>query len=187
MVILGNEVLAVDLDGLVVPVQTDEPALHLVQDGGGRPQEGPLHILLTLGRCLDVQHFVVPRQLQGVAPTHHPLVDQVALVADQHQYHISVTVAAHIFDPPGCISEGLPPCHVEHHQSSGTGAVVGASYRPELLLSRRVPNLQLDGLAVEQHCFGCELDSDCELVVGVEPIFNEAAYEAGFADANKMA
>lgn len=39
----------VDLDGLVVPIQTDETALYLIEYRSCRPHEGALDVLLALG------------------------------------------------------------------------------------------------------------------------------------------
>ena len=47
-----------------------------------------------------------------------------------------------------------------------------------------VPDLELDGFAVDNDIFGSKLDADSELVVGVENAGDEPADEAGLADAS---
>lgn len=73
----------VNLDCLVVPIQTDETALHLIEYGGCWPHEGPLNVLLALGRSLNVEHLIVPGQFERVVSGHHALLGQIGLITHQ--------------------------------------------------------------------------------------------------------
>ena len=50
-------------------------------------------------------------------------------------------------------------------------------------MTRRIPDLGLDRLAVDLDAPGCELDADGGLAVEVELIAGESREEVGFADA----
>ncbi len=109
----------VDLDGLVLAVETDVAGLHLLEDGGGGPHEGPLDVLLVLGGGLDVEHVVVAGQFEGLLLGHHPFLHQVALVADQHQDHVFVAVILDVLDPPCHVAEGFLAGDVEDYEGGG--------------------------------------------------------------------
>ena len=137
---------------------------------------------MGLGRCLDVKHFVVSGQFEGFFSGDHSFGNHIALVADQDEDDLSVAVVFDVFHPPGHIAEGVFASEVEHDQGGCRGAVVGTSDGFELFLSCGVPYLQFDDFGVDDDVFGCELDSDCVLVVRVEPVLYEAADDAGLSD-----
>ena len=177
-------VLLVHLYRLVLRVQLDESPLYPVQNVVRRPHERPLHVLLTPSRRLDVQHVEVPSQLQRLVSRHHPLLHQVYLVPDQHQHRVLLPVVPDILHPPSYVPEGVLPRGVENDKGCSGGPVVGSSDCFELLLTGGVPDLELDGFAIDNDIFGSKLDADSELVVGVENAGDEPADEAGLADAS---
>lgn len=105
----------VDLDGLVVPIQTDETALYLIQYRGCWPHEGAFDVFLAFSRSLNVEHLVVPGQFKSVISGHHAFLRQISLVPHQHEYDILVAIAFDIFDPPDTIAEAVPPRYIEHY------------------------------------------------------------------------
>ncbi len=66
-------------DCWVAIIDLDEAALYLIQYVAGRPAEGPLHVLLALGRSLQVQHIEIPGQLQGIITIDHSLLTEISL------------------------------------------------------------------------------------------------------------
>ena len=62
-------------------------------------------------------------------------------------YSVGVGEVPRVGQPGGEVVVGGAPRHVVHQQRAGRPAVVGPGHRPEPLLARRVPDLQLDLLS----------------------------------------
>lgn len=73
--------------------------------------------------------------------------------------------------------------HVIHQQNTHGTSVVGGGDGAEALLSRGVPYLQLNALAVELDRADLEVDADGRDEGGREGVFAETQETAGFADA----
>lgn len=71
----------IDLNCLIIPIQTDEASFYLIEDCSGWPHKGALDVLLTLGRSLNIEHFIVPGQFECVVSGHHTLLRQISLVS----------------------------------------------------------------------------------------------------------
>ena len=82
----------------------------------------------------------------------------VILVA--HQYPIDhLAVLVDLVEPPLDVGEALAAGDVIHHDHAVRPPVVGAGDRPEPLLTRRVPDLQLHFLPVKLYCANLEVDT----------------------------
>ena len=82
----------------------------------------------------------------------------VILVA--HKYPIDhLTVLVDLVEPPLNVGEALAAGDVIHHNHAVCPPVVGAGDRPEPLLTRRVPDLQLHFLPVKLYCANLEVDT----------------------------
>lgn len=170
------------LDRLVLPVQTNESAFHLVQNRRSRPDKRPLDVLLTLRRSLYVKHFVVPSELERLLSRDHSLRHHITFVADQHHDDILVAVILDVFDPSGNIAEGLFASEVKNYKCGCRGAVVGASDGFELFLSGSIPDLQFDDFVVDEYVLAGEFYADSVLMVGIEFILYKATNNASFSD-----
>ena len=84
-----------------------------------------------------------------------------------------------LLQPPGHILVGLMLADVVDQQSPNGAAVVGRGDCSIAFLPGRVPDLGLDGLAVDADGTGCKLDADCRFGVEVEFVTGEPAEQVG--------
>lgn len=115
--------------------------------------------------------------------THLTPVRQVRLVADQHNGHLWVGVLPRVLQPRRQVRKRLPARHVVHQQSARCSSIIRPRDRPEALLPRSIPDLQLDLLAVDRDHPRAEFDADGEVVDRLEALVRELEEEAGLADA----
>lgn len=88
-----------------------------------------------------------------------------------------------LLQPPRHVLVGLMLGDVVDKQGADGAAIVGGGDGAVALLAGRVPDLGLDGLAVDLNAAGRELDADGRLAVEVEFVAGESREEVGFADA----
>lgn len=86
-------------------------------------------------------------------------VVHVALVPEDHLLHISTGVLLDVPDPVLDVVETLLVGDVIHQHDAHGAPVVGRGDRPEPLLARRVPDLQLDLFTVKLYCANLEVDT----------------------------
>lgn len=177
------QVFPIHFYGLVLPIHLDEAPFHLVQNVGGRPYEGPLHVLLVLGRGFHIQHVVVPGQFQSLVTMDHPFLGQIGFVSDEYQDNILVAVVLDVFDPATDTAESFLAGQVENHEGGCGGSVIRAGDGAEFLLTGSIPNLQFDYFVVDGDTFGPVLNPNGVLVVRIEIAVNKATDQTRFADA----
>lgn len=108
---------------------------------------------------------------------------QITFVTDQHDDHVRVGVLPGVLEPGRQVVERLAARNVVHQQGTGRTPVVRSGNRTERLLAGRVPNLQLDLLAVDGDHPGAELDADRQVMNRLEALVGELEQQAGLADA----
>uniref|UniRef100_A0A6B2LLP1 Uncharacterized protein n=1 Tax=Arcella intermedia TaxID=1963864 RepID=A0A6B2LLP1_9EUKA len=107
----------------------------------------------------------------GFLGGHLAVVRHVALVADEHLVDVLAGVPVDLLQPLLHVREGLLVRHVVDHNDPMRAPVVARGDRPEPLLPRSVPDLQLHGRAPEVERPDLEVDADgadeglCEGVV----------------------
>ena len=79
--------------------------------------------------------------------------------------------------------KGRPVMRVKDHKDCLNVPVDGSDHFAERFLSSCVPDLRLDGLAVNLDAAGREFDTDGGFAVEVEFVAGEAREQVGFADA----
>lgn len=89
----------------------------------------------------------------------------------------------HFLQPARHILICLQLANIVHQQRAHGTAVVRRRDGPVTLLTRRIPDLSLDGLRVDLDRSRGKLDADSRLAVQVELIAGEAAEKVRFADA----
>lgn len=99
---------------------------------------------------------------------------QIALVPDQHDDNVSVCMVSQLLQPPRHILVGLVLGDIVDEQSADGAAVVGRGDGAIAFLTRSVPDLGFDGLAVDLDAAGCEFDADGGLAVEIELVACEA-------------
>ena len=72
---------------------------------------------------------------------------------------------------------------VVDEEGANSAAVVGGGDSSVAFLTRGVPDLSFDGLAVDLDAAGCEFDTDGGFAVEIEFVAGEAREEVGFSDA----
>lgn len=170
------------LYGLVFSVETDVARLNLLKYGGSRPYEGSFDVLLIFGWGLYIKHVIISGQFEGLLLRNHPLLHKIAFVANQNQNHIAVAVIFYVLNPPRHISEWFFAGYIENNQSSSWRTVVWSCDGFEFLLTCSVPDLQFDNFAIQHNVSACELYPHSVFMVGVEPIIDKSANNAGFAN-----
>merc|ERR1712010_283392 len=75
---------------------------------------------------------------------HHLLVRHVALIAEQDLNDLLVSMLLDVPHPGSNVVERFVICHIIHKEDAHRSTIVRLGNRPESLLPRCVPNLQLD-------------------------------------------
>jgi hypothetical protein len=115
---------------------------------------------LRFGAGLEEQETVLVGELLGLFERHVSLTFQVALVTDQVDHRVRMGEAARVRQPRAEVIVGAAARDVVDHEGARRASIVAARHRPESLLARRVPDLQLDLLARHLDDARAELDSD---------------------------
>jgi hypothetical protein len=122
------------------------------------------------------------RKLGGILGRDGAQVPLIRLVADEHDDDVAIGVVAELLQPPCNVLERAALADVIDKQGADSAAVVGRGDGAVPLLARRIPNLRLDGLAVDLDRARGELDTDGRLGIQVELIAREPAKQVGLAD-----
>ena len=86
-------------------------------------------------------------------------VIHVALVAKDHLLHIGAGVLLNVPDPVLDVVETFLVGYVVHQHDAHGSPVVGRGDRPEPLLARCVPDLQLDLFTIQLNCADLEVNT----------------------------
>ncbi|OAY78280.1 hypothetical protein ACMD2_02678 [Ananas comosus] len=89
---------------------------HSLEDLGQDSLEGGLDVGGLERRCLKEEESLLLGELTGVLRGHSPLVLKVALVADQHDHDVLVSVAAQLIQPPWDVVKALALGYVVHQK-----------------------------------------------------------------------
>mmetsp|Transcript_20604 Transcript_20604/g.53250 ORF Transcript_20604/g.53250 Transcript_20604/m.53250 type:complete len:238 (+) Transcript_20604:150-863(+) len=138
-------------------------ALHAVLDLRRHGEERGLHVVRALCGRLQERHPVLVRKLlRGLKANLARLADrEVRLVADQELGHVLARVLVDLDQPIVHAVKRALVGYVVDNDDAVRPAVVCTADRAEALLPRRVPDLQLDGLAIELNRADLEVDADC--------------------------
>mmetsp|Transcript_132243 Transcript_132243/g.382337 ORF Transcript_132243/g.382337 Transcript_132243/m.382337 type:complete len:262 (+) Transcript_132243:232-1017(+) len=179
--------VARDVQALRVPAVI----LLLLDHSSQHPEEHPLHACHSVGVVtlvlvperggLHVQQAVGLGIRLGPFEWHRPPVAKVDLGPDQCDYHARLRIFAQFSQPLVQAQERRLIAHVEDQQGPVRGAVVVCRDGLELLLPRRVPDLQrvvLAGLRVDQVLLE-EGDSDSRLRFGQWLVVDEPMDQGG--------
>lgn len=109
-------------------------------------------------------------------------MSQIALVSNQHNDDVGISVIPQFLEPSRDILVGLVLADVVNEQGSHSAAVVGGGNGAVSLLAGGIPDLGLDRLGVDLDGPGGELDTDGRLGVEVELVSSESAEKVGFSD-----
>ena len=110
--------------------------------------EGLLDVLAILGRSLEEAHVVVLGKLLALIGGDLARVGHVALVAAEDAGDVVGSVLLDLVHPVLNGAEALAVSDVVGHNDTVSALVVAARDRLEALLAGCVPNLKLNGLAV---------------------------------------
>eukprot|EP00632_Arachnochrysis_sp_CCMP2950_P005168 CAMPEP_0185700974 /NCGR_PEP_ID=MMETSP1164-20130828/8228_1 /TAXON_ID=1104430 /ORGANISM="Chrysoreinhardia sp, Strain CCMP2950" /LENGTH=465 /DNA_ID=CAMNT_0028367945 /DNA_START=337 /DNA_END=1731 /DNA_ORIENTATION=+ len=157
--------------------------LHPLSDLARHGGEGLLDVGRVLRRGLEVLDAQRVGELLGLLGRHGALRGEVALVAHEKLLHVLARVAVDLVEPLLDVVERLEVRHVEDDDDAVRAAVVRRRDRPEPLLTRGVPDLQLDRLALELDRPDLEVHPDGRDVrLGVR-VIGEAQQKARLPDA----
>jgi hypothetical protein len=155
---------------------------HTGLDLTGHHDEGLLDVLAVLGGCLQEAHVVVLGELLALVGGDLAGVGHVALVADEDARDVVGGVLLDLVHPVLNRGEALAVSDVVGHDDAVRPLVVGRRDRLESLLARGVPDLKLDGLAVNLDGADLEVHADGWHEVICEDIVCESEQERGLAD-----
>ncbi len=145
--------------------------------------EGSRDIVLGLGDRIYERYVVMLGRLLAPLGRHYSLIIHVALVAHNHLDNVLVGVLVNIAQPLANAVEGLAVGDVVDEHDAHRAAIIRRRDRVEALLARRVPDLQLDLLAIQIDGLHLEVDANGRDERGVERVVGEAAQYAGLAHA----
>jgi len=149
----------------------------------GRVDKGLLNVGGRLGGRLKENEAVVLGELGAFLVADLATVREVALVADEHDDEVGVTRLARLLQPPREVVERVTAGDVVDEQRARGAAIEATGDGAERLLAGCVPDLKLDGVAVDRVEAGAELDADGEVVQGLEALVGELQEQARLADA----
>ena len=108
---------------------------------------------------------------------------QIALVSNQHDDDVRVSVVAQLLQPPCDVLVRLVLADVVDKQRADSATVVGGCDGAVSLLAGGIPNLRLDGLRIDLDGPRGKLDADGRLGVKVKLVAGETTQKVGFTNA----
>jgi len=109
-------------------------------------------------------------------------VPQIALVSDQHDNNVGISVIAELLEPSRDVLVGLVLADVVDEESADGATVVCRGDGAVSLLAGGIPDLSLDGLRIDLDRAGGELDADGGLGIEVELVAGESTQKVGLSD-----
>ena len=106
----------------------------------------------------------------------------VDLVSDEHDRD-ALADSGKVLVPLGHVGVGNAGAHIEHDDTAVAANVVSVSESTELLLTRGVPNVELDLTVVGEEGHGVDLDTEGGDVLLLELASQMTLHEGGLADA----
>jgi hypothetical protein len=119
----------------------------------------------------------------GLLCGHSAKVSQIALVSNQHDDNVSISMVPKLLQPSCDVLVGLMLADIVDEEGTNSTSVVGGRDGAISLLSGGVPDLCLDGLGVHLDRPRGELDTDCRLGVKIELVAGESTKQVGLSDA----
>ena len=157
--------------------------LHPGLDLAGHGEEGLLDVGRGLGGGFEELDAEGVGELLALLGRDDPLGRQVGLVADEELVDILAGVAVDLVEPLLDVVEGFVVGDVVHDDDAVGAAVVRGGDGAEALLAGGVPNLELDGLAVELDGADLKVDADGGDVGFRVGVVGESEEKARLADA----
>mmetsp|Transcript_15475 Transcript_15475/g.30563 ORF Transcript_15475/g.30563 Transcript_15475/m.30563 type:complete len:222 (+) Transcript_15475:36-701(+) len=144
------------LGGPVLALLVREALEHIPRDF----KESFLNVVVVFGTRLEKFDAKLVRQRLAPRSLDYLLLQHVALVPNQNLVDVVRGVLLDLPDPVPDVVEGLLVCNVVHKQYSHRSSVVSRGDGAEALLPRRVPDLQLELLALLLDGADLEVDAD---------------------------
>ena len=156
--------------------------LHLGLDFTRHQGEGILDVERALGRRLKETDVEVVSQVFRLGVLDLTLVLQILLVANQDAGDVLVGVLVDLAHPLGNLGEGVTISDVVSDDDSVHTTEVARSDGLEAVLADRIPDLELDGLAVDLDGADFEVDSNGGHEVLMEDVVGETQQQRRLTD-----
>ena len=141
-------------------------------------EEGFLDVGIRLGRRLNVRNAELLGQLFALLGGDRSLLLPIRLVANQNLGDAFAGMLLDVGVPRSYVFKRLLVGNIEHEQDAHRTTVVGGGDGAETLLTRRVPDLQLDALAIQLNGADLEVNADGGDERGRPGIIAEAEQQA---------
>ena len=125
-------------------------------------------------RSLEITEAILAWVIFDALRLDLPHFGQVWLVPDQHDGDSSIGIILELSQPFLHVFKGLALGNIESNDGSNSPTIVCIGDGSETLLACGIPDLILDGLALDKCGFGGELDSNGGLRVHIEGVIDKA-------------
>lgn len=129
-------------------------------DIGGQAVEGLVDVDVALGRDLEEGDAQLAGELLALLRGNDTLLLPVALVADQDLVDTLGRVLLHVGEPCSDVVKRPLIRNVVNKKNAHRATVIGCRDGAESLLAGRIPDLQLDALAIELDSTDLKIDAD---------------------------
>ena len=120
--------------------------------------------------------------LLGLFRSHLPLLLQVTFISKHTDQNRVIRIALELLKPGTDILKTFKLSDIINHERPYRTPIISIRYRPEPLLTCRVPYLRFhDCLVLCLYCLRRELDADCRLQLDVELAVNKAGEDVALA------
>lgn len=109
-------------------------------------------------------------------------MSQIALVSNEHDNNVGISVVAQFFEPSGDVLVGLVLADIVTKESADGATVVGRGNGAVTLLACGIPDLGLDSLRIDLDGTGGKLYTDGRFGIEVEFVASESAQKVGLSD-----
>lgn len=118
----------------------------------------------------------------GLLGRHSAQVAQIALVADQHDDDVGVSVISQLLEPSRHVLVCLVLADVVYEECAHSTAIIGRRDGPVTFLASSIPDLRLDRFRVDLNGPRGELDADSGLGIKIELVSRESAKKIGLSN-----
>ena len=154
-----------------------------ILDGAGNSYKGWVDVNVILGGAFPKGNSKLLGELLALFRADNLVIEHVALVSDEDLVDMDVGMLLNLGDPIANAFKRAAVRDIVDEQNPLGAAKVAGSNCAEPLLTRRVPNLELDARAVNIHVLNFKVNTDSGNKRRRERVVGVAEQQAGLSDA----